>query len=74
MPAALLLGDSGAPVWRLLTVAVVGWYVVDSILLLATGFTLFVISDTVNLAAFHLPMACSGVFRQGERRTRFGTA
>jgi hypothetical protein len=62
--AANQLGEeAGRGVWRLITVSVVGWYVVDSTLSIVTGFELNAVLNTLILAAFLVPMAGSGVLR-----------
>jgi hypothetical protein len=59
--AANLLGDRGRPVWGMIVVSVVGWWVVDSALSIVTGYSLNALSNTVFLAAFLLPILRSGV-------------
>ena len=72
--AALILGDAGAPVWRLLTASAALWYIVDSCLSVATGFALNVVPNTIYLAAFLLPMAASGVWQRPEHHALRETA
>ncbi|TRW14842.1 hypothetical protein [Glacieibacterium frigidum] len=62
---AWTLGDAGRPVWRLLTLSVVGWFVIDSSLSAATGFERNALSNFVLLAAYLLPVWRSGVLRGG---------
>ena len=59
--AADALGTAGAPVWRMVTWSVVGWYVIDSSLSVATGFALNAVSNSVLLAGYLLPVLRSGV-------------
>ncbi|MDO9338656.1 MAG: hypothetical protein Q7T61_19865 [Caulobacter sp.] len=61
--AAVLLGERGRPTWRMVTAAVVGWYVLDSGLSVATGHGLNVVPNTLLLATFLLPILRSGVLR-----------
>lgn len=64
MKAANQLGkQAGKPVWILTTVSVLSWYVIDSILSVATGFWLNTIPNTIFVAAFLLPVIYSGVLR-----------
>ncbi len=51
----------GKPIWRLVAASVVSWYVIDGILSFVTGFGLNVLSNTVFLAVFLLPLIRSGV-------------
>ena len=69
--AADLLGDRGQPIWRMLTAGVVGWYVVDSVLSVATGFGLNALSNTIFLIAFLWPVMASGVLGVSSSRGAF---
>jgi hypothetical protein len=62
--AADQLGDQGGPIWRLVTLSVMVWYVVDSLLSIATGFGLNAVSNTVLAAAFLLPILRSQRLRR----------
>lgn len=53
--AAEMLGARGEPIWRLVTLSVVVWYVVDSALSVATGYGLNVAPNTLFLATYLLP-------------------
>lgn len=66
--AADRLGAAGAPVWRLLTGGLIGWYLIDSTISIATGFTLNAVSNTLFLAAFLLPAWRAGVLGGGTGR------
>ncbi len=59
--AAAWLGADGAPVWRLLVLSLIGWYVIDSSLSLATGFGLNAVPNTVLLVTFLWPVWRSGL-------------
>ncbi len=59
------LGDAGASMWRMVVLSVVGWYVIDSSLSVATGFGLNAVSNTLFLAAFLWPVWRSGVLAGG---------
>ena len=72
--AANLLGDRGRPVWRLVTASMVGWWVIDSVLSIATGYGLNAIPNTVFLAAFLLPILRSGVLGSGAGAGPYGIA
>lgn len=61
--AADELGAQGGPIWRLTTLGVVGWYVVDSALSAATGFALNIAPNTLLAAAYLLPVLRTGVLR-----------
>jgi hypothetical protein len=61
--AAHRLGDQAGPVWRMLTLGVVVWFVVDSGLSVATGFWLNAVSNTALLAGYLVPVLASGVMR-----------
>ena len=50
-------------VWGMVTVSVVNWYVIDSILSIATGFLLNVVPNTMYITAFLLPVIRSGVLK-----------
>ncbi len=51
------------PLWVGLTVAVLVWYVVDSLLSVVTGFPLNAVSNTVLLAGFLLPVLAARLLR-----------
>lgn len=59
-----LLGDRVAPVWRGVTVSVVGWYVIDGALSAATGYALNIVPNTVLLAGYLIPVMATGVLRR----------
>ena len=69
--AADLLGDRGQPIWRLLTAGVIGWYIIDSALSVATGFGLNAVSNTIFLVAFLWPVLASGVLGVSSSRGAF---
>jgi hypothetical protein len=52
----------GKPIWVLVIASVMSWYVIDSILSIATGFGLNTIPNTVLMAGFLIPVIRSGVF------------
>lgn len=54
--AADQLGARGGPTWRGVTVSVVVWFALDSLLSVITGFGLNAASNAVFLAAFLLPL------------------
>jgi hypothetical protein len=60
--AANQLGkQQGKPIWILITVSVVSWYVIDSTLSIATGFGLNAVPNTVFMATYLIPVIRSGV-------------
>lgn len=61
--AADRLGADGADIWRLIAASIIGWYVIDSLLSVATGFALNAVSNTVFTAALLLPVWRSGATR-----------
>jgi hypothetical protein len=62
---ANLLGERGRPVWWMIVVSVVVWWVVDCALSMATGYGMNVAPNTIFLAAFLLPILRSGVLGRG---------
>ena len=63
-----LAHTAGARAWRSLTGAFLTWYVIDSLISLATGFPLNVLSNTLLTAGYLAPVLASGVLR-GPRPT-----
>lgn len=59
--AAHRLGDQAGPVWRMLTVAAVLWFVIDSALSVVTGFWLNAVSNTGLMIGYLVPVLASGV-------------
>ena len=59
--AAAALGPQGRSAWRVVTVAVAGWYVIDCWLSIATGFALNAVPNTLLLAGYPAPVWRSGV-------------
>lgn len=68
--AAQALGPAGRPIWRLLTISVLGWYVIDSLLSVATGFALNALPNTVIVVGFLIPILRSGVLAGGSEWAR----
>lgn len=62
--AATALADRGGPIWRLLVVAAVAWFVSDSTISVATGFTINLIPNVIVLASFLIPIFASGVLKR----------
>lgn len=56
-----LSAAAAAPVWRLTTVSVLAWYVVDSTLSVTSGFALNAGSNTLLLVGYLLPVLLTGV-------------
>ena len=50
-------------IWMGITVSIVIWYAIDSILSIATGFWLNAVSNTIFSATFLIPVIRSGVLR-----------
>jgi hypothetical protein len=65
--AAIALGDSGAPIWRTILLAMLAWYILDSFMSVATGFWMNAVSNTIILAAFAIAMFATGVLSDRHR-------
>lgn len=63
--AATALGPRGGRIWGLLVAAALTWFIVDSALSVATGFTLNLIPNVVVLASFLIPIFASGALKRG---------
>jgi hypothetical protein len=61
--AANQLGPQGRDTWRMMTLSVVGWYVIDSSLSVVTGFGLNAVPNSLLLAGYLLPVIRSGMLR-----------
>lgn len=61
--AAVALGDAGTPFWRMVTVGLLIWYVVDSAISIVTGFGLNAVSNTLLVVAYLVPVLASGVLK-----------
>jgi hypothetical protein len=59
--AANALGPAGAPVWRMMTLAMLVWFIIDSSVSCATGFVLNAVSNTLLMIGFLIPVLASGV-------------
>lgn len=62
--AAHRMGDQAAPVWRMLTVAVVAWFVIDGALSAAAGFAFNIAPNTALLIGYLLPVLAGGVLKR----------
>jgi hypothetical protein len=51
------------PIWMGMTVSVITWYLIDSILSVTTGFWPNAVSNTILMATFLIPVIRSGVLR-----------
>jgi hypothetical protein len=51
------------PIWMGMTVSVITWYLIDSILSVTTGFWPNAVSSTILMATFLIPVIRSGVLR-----------
>jgi len=58
----------GAPAWRVLTISIVVWYVIDSIISIALGSPVNALSNTGLLVTFLAPILGSGVLRSDVAR------
>ncbi len=56
--------QKAAPLWRLITTALVAWYIIDSAISVATGFGLNAVSNTAFVALYLIPVLNSGVMRR----------
>jgi hypothetical protein len=70
MQGANLLGERGAPVWRMITLSFVVWWAVDCALSMATGYAMNVAPNTIFLASFLAPILRSGVLGTAARTGR----
>lgn len=61
--AADAMGSRGAPIWRLLMLSVGVWFIVDSLLSVATGFAANVLPNIALLAGFFIPILATGVHK-----------
>jgi len=59
-----LLGERAAPVWRGVTLSVVGWYVIDGALSAATGYALNILPNSLLLVGYLVPVLSTGVMRR----------
>lgn len=62
--AATQLGARGGPTWRLATFGLLGWYVIDSGISIATGYGLNAVSNTLLMIGYLLPVLASGVLKR----------
>jgi len=62
--AAMMLGDAGTPIWRIIVTGALLWYAIDSTISVATGFWMNAVSNTVILALLFVPLLASGVLRR----------
>ncbi len=59
--ASQLSGDAARGVWRLVTLAIVVWFVIDSGVSIATGYWRNAISNTALVLLYFIPVMRSGV-------------
>ncbi len=62
--AADTIEGDAARIWRLLLASILFWFLVDSTLSMATGFTLNAVMNIGFLVAFVVPITASGVLRR----------
>ena len=62
--AAHRLGDQAGLIWRLATLGVIVWFVIDSALSVATGFALNAVSNAGLLVGYLIPLLATGVMRR----------
>jgi len=55
---------ASAPVWRVLTLAAVVWYLIDSAASVANGFAMNAVSNTILLICYLVPVIASGAMRK----------
>jgi hypothetical protein len=53
-----------APIWRLLIFAMITWYLIDSAISCATGYSMNAVSNTLVTTGFLIPILKSGVWRE----------
>lgn len=61
--AAIALGDQGRPLWRAISMGMATWFVIDSALSVATGFSLNVAPNLVLVAMYVIGLRGSGALR-----------
>lgn len=61
--AAVGLADAGTPVWRMMTLALLVWFVIDSSVSCATGFVLNAVTNSLLMVGYLIPVLASGVLR-----------
>ncbi len=61
--ADALTGDTAASVWRLITVSLITWFVIDSSLSVAIGFVGNAMVNTIFFVALLVPILRSGVLK-----------
>ena len=66
--AAEELGSAGATIWRRLVMVLAAWYVVDSAISCANGFTFNAVSNSLIMIAFLMPVLASGVMGSASAR------
>jgi hypothetical protein len=54
---------TAAPLWRLTAMAAAVWYLVDSTISIATGYTMNAVSNTVLMLLFLVPLIKSGAMK-----------
>jgi hypothetical protein len=52
------------PIWRFLTISALIWYLVDSAISCATGYSMNAVSNTIVMAGFLFPLLKTGVLRR----------
>ena len=62
--AAVALGDKGRPLWNAITAGMISWFVIDSLLSVATGFGLNLAPNTALLAMYLVGLLGSGALRR----------
>ena len=65
--AWMLEGTASVAIWRLVTVAMVSWYLIDSFASIANGFALNAVSNTVLIVTYLAPLLMSGVLSRAGR-------
>jgi hypothetical protein len=65
--AAHRVGDQAGPVWRLATLGMIVWFVIDSALSVATGFWLNAVSNAGLAVGYLAPVLATGVLRRPAR-------
>jgi hypothetical protein len=58
-----LTGEAARGVWRLVTLAVAVWFVIDSLISIATGFPLNAVSNIALTVLYFIPVLRSNVLR-----------
>jgi hypothetical protein len=66
----IALDDPSSPLWRVVTTSVVVWWIVDSAASIICGIPVNVVTNTILLMTFLVPILGSGVLKRDQRASR----